>query len=177
MAISIKRMAFSLKIINPQLLSLPSIPPFNSSSTMMKIVLIAAFIGIASAQFRPQAPVPRNQPEVTIVRSENEANQGDGSFRWAYETSDGTRAEQAGYIKNPGAPQDDIIQSLSGAYSHYSPEGEYLTVTYTADENGFVPQGNHLPTPPPIPADIQKSLDIILRNAQSQQQRQQFRGK
>ena len=113
---------------------------------------------------------PQAQEEVRIVNSENE-NDGAGNFKWLSETSDGTRIEQSGYIKNPGAPQDETIQVIQGAYSHYSPEGELYQVQYVADENGFVPQGSHLPTPPPIPEAIQKSLDIIYRNAASQQQR------
>lgn len=44
-----------------------------------------------------------------------------------------------------------------------SPEGNLISLTYTADdENGFQPQGDHLPTPPPIPPAIQKALDYIL---------------
>ncbi|CAG7835645.1 unnamed protein product [Allacma fusca] len=124
---------------------------------MMKLVIIVSVIAAASAQLR-------TQPEVQVIQDVREINE-DGSFRYISELSDGTRAESAGYIKNPNAPEDERIQSVSGAYSHYSPEGEYLTVTYTADENGFQPQGAHLPTPPPIPEAIQRALDIIYRNA------------
>ncbi|CAG7825455.1 unnamed protein product, partial [Allacma fusca] len=98
------------------------------------LVILSALLALSWA-------APQN-PDVTVL-SDTRENNGDGTFRWAYETSDGTRAEQSGYIKNPGAPEDETIQSISGSYSHYSPEGQYLTVTYTADENGFQPQGEH----------------------------------
>ena len=121
---------------------------------------------MASAQFQ----AARLQPVATILRQEQE-NNGDGTFRYAYETSDGTRAESSGYIKNPGAPEDETIQVIQGYYQHYSPEGNAYTVSYVADENGFQATGDHLPTPPPSPEAIQKSLDIIYRNAGLQQQR------
>lgn len=40
-------------------------------------------------------------------------------------------------------------------------------MTYTADEHGFHPQGAHLPTPPPIPEAIQKSLEQNAREESS----------
>lgn len=40
---------------------------------------------------------------------------------------------------------------MQGSYSYTSPEGKPITVTYIADELGFRAEGNHLPTPPPIP--------------------------
>lgn len=56
-----------------------------------------------------------------------------------------------------------------GSYSYTAPDGSIITVTYTADEQGFRAQGAHLPTPPPIPAEIQKSLDIIYEQIRLQQ--------
>lgn len=54
-----------------------------------------------------------------------------------------------------------------GGYSYTGDDGQFYKITYTADENGYVPQGDHLPTPPPIPEEILKSLEENARAAAS----------
>lgn len=49
---------------------------------------------------------------------------------------------------------------VAGSYSYKTPDGEILTMTYTADENGFHPQGTHLPVALPIPDEILKVRPI-----------------
>ncbi|CAL8102798.1 unnamed protein product [Orchesella dallaii] len=129
---------------------------------MKYFAVFVVLFGVAAAQkFR----ATQNANEIVITRSESE-NNGDGTFKWASETSDGTKLQQSGYIK-PGPDPESPIQVIEGSYSYISPEGEQIDLKYIADENGFQPDAAHLPTPPPIPAEIQKALDIILRNAGS----------
>lgn len=80
--------------------------------------------------------------------------------------------EEQGYLKNAGQPEQEA-QVVQGQFQYTSPEGELIQLTYIADENGFQPQGNHLPTPPPIPPAIQKALDYIASLPQKQQDEEQ----
>lgn len=65
--------------------------------------------------------------------------------------------EEQNTVKRGQSP-DSEINSVQGYYSYPGLDGVQYMLTYTADENGFVPQGAHLPTPPPIPAEILKAL-------------------
>lgn len=47
---------------------------------------------------------------------------------------------------------------MQGSYTYTGVDGVVYTITYIADENGFRAEGAHLPTPPPIPEEIQNSL-------------------
>lgn len=59
--------------------------------------------------------------------------------------------------------QDVIITQGSSSYT--GDDGVVYTITYTADDvNGYVPQGAHLPTPPPVPEAIARALQYIAAN-------------
>ncbi|KAJ4449555.1 hypothetical protein ANN_00957 [Periplaneta americana] len=77
-----------------------------------------------------------------------------------YETANEIQAQEEGYVKNLGNPEQET-QVAQGGYAYTAPDGTRISITYTADENGFVPQGSHLPTPPPIPEAIQRALEYI----------------
>jgi hypothetical protein len=40
-------------------------------------------------------------------------------------------------------PNDDG-ESVKGSFSYVAPDGTTYSVTYTADENGFLPRGEHV---------------------------------
>ncbi|CAH2075283.1 unnamed protein product, partial [Iphiclides podalirius] len=81
-------------------------------------------------------------------------------FPFSYESGNGITAEELGYVKNLGVPEQEA-QTAQGQYKYTAPDGQVIQLQYIADENGFQPQGAHLPTPPPIPQDIQKALDYL----------------
>ncbi|KAH8314883.1 hypothetical protein KR074_007432 [Drosophila pseudoananassae] len=96
---------------------------------------------------------------IPIIKLESQVNT-DGSYKYEYETGNGIKAEEMGYLKNAGVEGAEA-QTAEGSFSYTSPEGEEISLTYIADENGFQPQGDHLPTPPPIPIEIQEALDKL----------------
>ncbi|XP_075162369.1 larval cuticle protein 65Ag1-like [Haematobia irritans] len=98
---------------------------------MKFIIVFVALFAVALA-----APA-----DVEIIKSESDV--GPDSFSYAYETSDGTNAEASGHVINPGSEQEGI--AIKGSYSFVADDGQTYTVNYVADENGFQPQGAHLP--------------------------------
>lgn len=84
------------------------------------------------------APSQPSGPPIEIISYEN-VNNGDGSYKWSYESANGIKAQETGDVKNKGS--DNAIQTVQGSYSYTSPEGQVIEITYTADENGFQAQG------------------------------------
>ncbi|KAK5646590.1 hypothetical protein RI129_005054 [Pyrocoelia pectoralis] len=80
-------------------------------------------------------------------------------YHWEYETENKIIAEESGKLANKGT--DKEAMRAKGFYQYMGPDNVPYSVTYTADENGFVPVGSHLPTPPPIPVEILKALDYL----------------
>ncbi|XP_046970192.1 cuticle protein 3-like [Vanessa cardui] len=132
----------------------------------MKLLILAAFIGACAAaslpgyvapqyrayyQDRPRAALERN---AAILRSVSDVNE--QGYRFAYDTENGIQAEETGVEANG-------IQA-QGGYSYTGDDGQIYSVRYTADVNGFQPQGAHLPTAPPIPEAIAKALQENARD-------------
>ncbi|KAJ0174321.1 hypothetical protein K1T71_010467 [Dendrolimus kikuchii] len=92
-----------------------------------------------NANRRPQQDADKH---AEVLKQEQEISE-TGNYHFGFETSNGIRAEEAG--------NSDQGQ---GGYSYKGDDGHTYTVTYTAGEGGFIPQGEHLPVAPPTPEAI-----------------------
>ncbi|XP_067645818.1 larval cuticle protein 65Ag1-like [Eurosta solidaginis] len=100
----------------------------------MKFVIVFVALFAAALAAPPQH-------EVEIVRQESDV-QPEG-YRFGYTTSDGTQHDEEGQLKNVGSEDEAIV--VRGSYSFVGDDGVTYTVNFIADENGFQPQGAHLP--------------------------------
>lgn len=76
-----------------------------------------------------------------------------------YETENKISAEETGTLVGSGS---DVGPSVFGFYKYISPEGTPVHITYVAGPDGFLPQGDVIPTAPPVPAAILKAIEYSL---------------
>ncbi|KAG6455966.1 hypothetical protein O3G_MSEX009509 [Manduca sexta] len=119
--------------------------PSGAGSAAQGYSQSAGYQGYQASQ-RAQASADANA-EILRYDSQNDGE----TFSYSFETSNGIAAEESGVATNGVQAQ--------GAFSYTDDDGQFIRVTYTADENGYQPQGDHLPTPPPIPDEILRSLE------------------
>ncbi|XP_045472418.1 endocuticle structural glycoprotein SgAbd-8-like [Harmonia axyridis] len=129
---------------------------------MKSIFLIAA--ALCATCYAQQAATKEPIP---IIKYDNEGVGPDGSYQWSFETGNGIVAEEQGQLKNAGSENEAI--AVQGSAKWTSDDGTPIQLTYIADENGFQPQGDHLPTPPPIPPAIQRALEWIAANPEPEE--------
>ncbi|KMY98891.1 pupal cuticle protein Edg-78E isoform X2 [Drosophila simulans] len=113
---------------------------------MFRYMLVASAVlacAYGAATYNPNA-------DATIVKFDSDF-QPEGDYKYHYETSNGISAAEAGSLRNEAI----------GEFSWTSPEGQLVKISYVAGENGYLPEGDLLPTPPPIPDAILKSLEYI----------------
>ena len=89
-------------------------------------------------------------------------------FNLSYTGSDGTTRDEsnsqkvlAGYESGNTNARYELGNTNQGSSYFITPEGQKITLSWVADENGFIPKGDHLPTPPPIPAEIAAVLPTL----------------
>ena len=80
------------------------------------------------------------------------------TFTDSFASEDGIQVEASGSQRRVGPKPEDIGTVSRGSYSYVAPDGVTITVNWVADENGYRATGDHLPTPPPMPAHVVKLL-------------------
>lgn len=104
---------------------------------MLQFVILAALMAMAVA-------APASQPEVVLVKETPLDNIGVDGYKFGYELSNGESRQESAQLRNAGSENEALV--ITGSYSWVDPAtNRKYTVTYTADENGFHPQGDHLP--------------------------------
>ncbi|XP_034251335.1 uncharacterized protein LOC117651408 [Thrips palmi] len=101
-----------------------------------------------------------NAPQFRILSQVQEADPA-GPYKLSYSTENGIQVSEQGALAN-GAEGPAV--ATQGSYSYTGPDGQVYTVNWIADENGYRASGDHLPVPPPVPAEILKSLEEIARS-------------
>ncbi|XP_014094702.1 larval cuticle protein 65Ag1 [Bactrocera oleae] len=105
---------------------------------MKFVIVIAALFAVALA-------APGNiDGEAQVLRFDSDVQP--NGFNYAYETSNGISEQAQAKLLNEGSDAEAI--SVQGSYSFVADDGQTYTVNYIADENGFQPQGAHLPVAP-----------------------------
>ncbi|KAJ8920787.1 hypothetical protein NQ315_004928 [Exocentrus adspersus] len=128
---------------------------------------VIASVLLATAFSAPQVQQPLRK-EIAILKQSQDISP-DGTYQWAYETENGISAQEEGAQK---VIANEAGTAAQGRFSWTSPEGEQISVSYVADENGYQPQGSHIPTPPPIPLAILKALEYNAANPEPEAKQQ-----
>ncbi|XP_043784717.1 larval cuticle protein LCP-17-like [Apis laboriosa] len=130
---------------------------YNQKTTPVNMNTLICAVFAVIAVSASAAPVD-NTPVPIIAYSADGPNV-DGSYVFTYETGNGIKVEEHGQLKQVNDTNSVVV--VQGSFSYPNAEGSPVALTYVADENGFQPQGEHLPTPHPIPAAILKALEYI----------------
>ncbi|XP_017471242.1 PREDICTED: larval cuticle protein 1-like [Rhagoletis zephyria] len=115
---------------------------------MFKYVLLFAFVAYVSA-------VGSSDDATAEVKSQHADVRPDG-FDADLDTSNSIHVVSAG----------DAQGNIKGEFGWVSPEGTNVQLTYVADENGYQPKSDLLPTPPPTPEAIIKELEWLSSHPQ-----------
>lgn len=126
---------------------------------LLQIVSLA-LIAVAVAQRHPE----HQQQPVAILKHAQDISP-EGTYSYAYETENGISASEQG-SPQPVGPKGEPAVVAQGQYQYTAPDGTPIAISYVADENGYHPQGAHLPVAPPVPELIQRAVNYVLAHPQ-----------
>nr|AYA49876.1 cuticular protein 4 [Leptinotarsa decemlineata] len=101
----------------------------------MIIFVLSALLAIAAA-------APQQADKDAVITKYESDNIGIDGYNFNFDTSNGTSQQETGQLANAGSENE--IMKVAGSYQ-FTWNGVTYTVTYTADENGFQAQGDHIP--------------------------------
>ncbi|CAH0558136.1 unnamed protein product [Brassicogethes aeneus] len=104
------------------------------------------FVAVLFALVAVAVAAPLDQDVQAVVLKHDNDNIGTDGYNVAYETSNGISAQEQGQLQNVGTENEALV--VRGSYRYIGPDNLVYEVTYLADENGFQPQGAHLPVGP-----------------------------
>ncbi|XP_076664798.1 cuticular protein 12 [Andrena cerasifolii] len=107
-------------------------------------LLVAFAVVVAVAYAAPQG-VPQSVPQdVVLVKETPSDNIGVGGYNYGYELSNGQSHQETAEVVNQGTENEAL--AVRGSFAWVDPQTNVrYTVNYVADENGFHPQGEHIP--------------------------------
>ncbi|XP_011867275.1 PREDICTED: flexible cuticle protein 12-like [Vollenhovia emeryi] len=106
---------------------------------MKLIIVFAAVVAVALA-----AP-PHDYSQTVVVKETPLDNIGIDGYQYGYELSSGQAHQESAQLVNAGQENESLV--VRGSFTYVDPETNVrYTVNYVADENGFHPEGAHLPT-------------------------------
>ncbi|XP_050307306.1 larval cuticle protein LCP-17-like [Anthonomus grandis grandis] len=139
---------------------------------MKQMLVISALVAFAAADVKHlfgslahHSASAGSDAAAEVLRADSNISP-DGSYQYGYETQNGIAAQVQGQLKQVGAEFGNVAQ---GSFSFTSAEGVPVSVQYVADENGFQPQSDVLPTPHPVPQAILRSLEYNAAHPQPEE--------
>lgn len=127
-----------------------------------QVIALYAFVAVTVA-----APVDNTTP-IPILKQALDGPNPDGSYSYNYETGNGIQAQEEGHLNNVGT--DNEALEVRGSFSYTDADGNTHQISYVANENGFQPEGAHLPTAPPVPPEILKALQYIAEHPEENEE-------
>merc|ERR1711964_444141 len=121
-----------------------------SHTINMKLIVLACLAAVAVA-------APQLEEREVVVLRDDRIHEEDGTFSLALEADNGINKQIEGFVGAEGQI------NMRGSYMMPLADGTFAVVTLIADENGFQPQSDLLPTPPPLPAHVIELLEIAER--------------
>ncbi|KAG6440631.1 larval cuticle protein LCP-17 [Manduca sexta] len=122
---------------------------------MKFLVVLAVAVACASADV---SHIVKDEASAPVLKSSYDISP-EGNFQYLYETGNGIVAQADGSVKNVNSEYPAV--GIVGGYKYTAPDGQVIDVVYKADENGYQPQGSHLPVAPPTPEPILRALAWI----------------